>query len=226
MRIATWNCCRGAFEAKAPLLDGLQPDIAVIQEIARPANTAHALWFGSNPRQGLAVLARNGYTVEALPAHPEVQRHIVPIQVDGPHRFLLLAVWSQKARPHPYVQAVIRAVEAYRSLIEAQPAVVVGDFNSNSIWDRKRKGRDHSALVRLLAGLGLVSAYHTFYREAQGAETRPTHYFRWNEEEAFHIDHCFVPAAWADQLRSVSVGSYSEWADSSDHRPVVVEVAL
>jgi endonuclease/exonuclease/phosphatase family metal-dependent hydrolase len=174
----------------------------------------------------LAVIARNGYTIAALPTHPKVQRHIVPIQVDGPHRFLLLAVWSQKARRHPYVQAVIQAVEAYRNLIEAQPAVVVGDFNSNSIWDRQRKGRDHSALVTLLGDLGLVSAYHTFYRETQGAETRPTHYFRWKKEDSFHIDHCFVPAAWANRLTSVSVGDYLEWKGTSDHRPVLVEMRI
>ena len=227
MRIATWNCCRGKFEAKAPLLDSLKADVVVLQEVARPAAPASALWFGKNPSQGLAVMARNGYVAEALPTRARVQRHIVPIQISGPHSFLLLAVWSKNEGPQPYVQAVIHAVKKYKDLIRAQPAVVIGDFNSNVYWDRKRKGaRDHSALVKLLAGLGLVSAYHEFHREAQGAETRPTYYFRWNQQTPYHIDHCFVPAAWADRLESVTVGTYDDWAASSDHRPVTVEVAL
>jgi len=227
VRIATWNCCRGRFEAKVPLLDSLRPDIAVIQEVARPADPARALWYGSNPKQGLAVLARNGYTVDAVSTHAGVQRHIVPIQVTGPHHFFLLAVWSQRDPQHPYVQGVIRAVELYRDLIQAQPAVVVGDFNSNAIWDRKRNSaRDHSALVSMLADLGLVSAYHSFHREEQGAETCATHYFRWKEDAGYHVDHCFVPTAWADKLTSVSVGRYADWAGSSDHRPVLVEMAI
>jgi exodeoxyribonuclease III len=227
MRIATWNCCRGKFDAKVPLLDGLCPDVAVVQEVARPTDPDQALWYGNNPRQGLAVMGRNGYTVEPLPVRAEVQRHIVPIQVGGPHRFLLLAVWSRQDRLRPYVQAVIHAVEQYRDLIQAQPSVVVGDFNSNAIWDRKRKGaRDHSALVRLLAELGLVSAYHVFHHEAQGAESRATHYFRWSQDARYHVDHCFVPAAWADRLISVTVGGYSDWAEVSDHRPVLVEITI
>ena len=30
MRLVTWNCCRGAYARKAPLLDSLAPDIAVL----------------------------------------------------------------------------------------------------------------------------------------------------------------------------------------------------
>ena len=227
MRIATWNCCRGKFEIKAPLLDPLDADVVVLQEVARPAAPTDALWFGTNPRQGLAVLARNGYTAHALPARRGVQRHIVPIQVTGPRSFFLLAVWSLNEKPHPYVRAVVHAVNRYKDLIEAQPSVIVGDFNSNTPWDRKRKGaHDHSFLVKLLGKLGLVSAYHHFHGEPQGAETRPTYYFQWKEKTPYHLDHCFVPAAWASDVSSVTVGNYADWSKYSDHRPMVVELGF
>lgn len=59
------------------------------------------------------------------------------------------------------------------------PGVVAGDFNSNTIWDYKRPaGQNHSGLVRQLASLGLVSAYHHFFREAHGAESQPTLYLQ------------------------------------------------
>ncbi|MEO8360487.1 MAG: endonuclease/exonuclease/phosphatase family protein [Vicinamibacteria bacterium] len=226
MRIATWNCCRGKFETKTPLLDPFEADVIVLQEVARPVASNDALWFGTNPRQGLAVVARNGYTAHALPVRRGIQRHIVPIQITGPRSFFLLAVWSLNEKPHPYVRAVIHAARRYQDLIRARPSVIVGDFNSNVRWDRKRKGsHDHSFLVNLLTKFGLVSAYHHFHGETQGAETRPTYYSLWKELAPYHLDHCFLPAAWSDALSSVTVGNYADWAKFSDHRPMVVEIA-
>lgn len=84
---------------------------------------------------------------------------------------------------------MLRAAEAYADLIPSEPTVIMGDFNSNAIWDKRRKlARDHGALVNALAELGLVSSYHHLFGQAHGAETRPTHYFRWHEPEPFHLD--------------------------------------
>lgn len=227
MRLITWNCCRGRFSAKVPLVQALVPDVAVLQECARPAEEEPScLWFGENSRQGVAVLASGGYRVKALPSAPGVPRFTFPVQVSGPETFLILAVWSQRGPEYPYVEAVIRAVELYRESICSQSTVVIGDFNSNAIWDGKRPpSRSHSGLVQLLSALGLVSSYHSFFGEAHGAETRPTHYFQWNERKPYHIDYCFIPAQWLPRLDRVHVGSYLEWKNSSDHRPLTVDLA-
>ena len=76
----------------------------------------------------------------------------------------------------------------------------------------------------MLSKLGLVSAYHHFFGEEQGSETRPTFYLLWKENRPFHIDYCFIPEAWTADIRSVSVGTYADWFASSDHRPLVVEL--
>jgi endonuclease/exonuclease/phosphatase family metal-dependent hydrolase len=70
-----------------------------------------------------------------------------------------------------------------------------------------------------------VSAYHDFFGEEHGHESRATHYFQWNEAKPSHIDYCFVPRAWSGRIRSVTVGTYADWARDSDHRPLVVDVA-
>lgn len=58
MRIVTWNCSRGKFAKKMPLLDALGPDIAVIQECARPGpEVDNCVCFGDNPNIGVAVKA-------------------------------------------------------------------------------------------------------------------------------------------------------------------------
>ncbi|HZF12478.1 MAG TPA: hypothetical protein VFE33_27120 [Thermoanaerobaculia bacterium] len=226
MRLVTWNCCRGAHARKAPLLDPLAPDIAVLQECARPTDESETcLWFGDNPRQGIAVQAAAPYRLHRLPPRRGVPKYVVPVAVSGPLDFTVLAVWSKSNQTYNYVEAVVKAVRLYRGLIAASPTVLMGDLNSNTIWDASHKDDwSHSALVRHLADLGLVSAYHAFHGEAQGRETRPTYYFHWREEHPFHIDYCFIPEAWRKDVCRVEIGGFEEWRQHSDHRPLLVEV--
>jgi endonuclease/exonuclease/phosphatase family metal-dependent hydrolase len=80
-------------------------------------------------------------------------------------------------------------------------------------------------LSKRLTGLGLVSAYHHSHNEPHGRETRPTYYFHWKKDRPYHIDYCFVPQAWADKIVRVEIGSYEDWKEYSDHRPLLVEIS-
>jgi exodeoxyribonuclease III len=151
---------------------------------------------------------------------------MIPVKVKGPRPFTLLAVWSKGGQVHPYVEGVVAGILQYRELIEAGPTLVVGDLNSNVIWDRTHpKNSNHSALIKLLAELGMSSCYHDHFGETQGEETRPTYYFHWNREKPFHIDYCFAPKEWNENSKHVEVGSYEDWHGYSDHRPLLVEFA-
>lgn len=227
MRIVTWNCCRGPGPRKLSLLADLSPTLSIVQECPRPsAADDSTLWFGDNPRQGIAVIASRDYRISGVQPR-DVPPYTFPIQVTGPVPFLLLAVWSQRNPDFRYVRAVIRAIDCYRDLIVAQPTVVAGDFNSNTIWDYKRpETQNHSGLVRQLASLGLISAYHHFFHEAHGAESRPTLHHQRSPVKPYHVDYCFIPAAWATHLRSVEVCADEVWGRLSDHRPLVVDLAL
>lgn len=227
MRLVTWNCCRGPLEKKAALLESLSPDIAVLQECARPASESEScLWFGHNPRQGIAVVAREPYRLRRIEPRPRVPRYIVPIAVTGPVAFTILAVWSKGGQAYSYVEAVIRAARMYRPLIETSPTVLLGDLNSNVFWDSEHKpGWNHSALVALLAKMNLVSAYHEFRREDHGRETKPTYYFLWKEDRPYHLDYCFLPREWMQRVCRVEIGSYEDWKSHSDHRPLLVDIA-
>ena len=227
MKIITWNCNGGSLAKKLPLLEPFAPSLTVVQECARPAvDDGFTLWFGDNPHKGMAVTASEGYRISSLPSR-EVPRYTIPVQVAGPLSFLLLAVWSKTDLNFRYVKGIIRAVDCYREMIAAQPTIIVGDFNSNRIWDYKRPSdQNHSGLVRNLEALGLVSAYHRFHGEEQGAETRPTLHLLKKRTRPYHIDYCFIPEAWVPYLRSVEVGAYDAWTKSSDHTPLVVDIAL
>ena len=152
--------------------------------------------------------------------------YVVPFDIEGPIAFTVLAVWSKPHHRFPYVEGIHEAVRIYRTLIASRPTVILGDFNSNPIWDHQhRPGWSHSDLIARLRDLGLVSAYHAFHGEAPGKESRATYYHTWNKRKPFHIDYCFLPSTWAAAIRRVEIGDYAGWRRRSDHRPLVVELA-
>jgi hypothetical protein len=224
LRIVTWNCCRGKFAVKTAFLRELAPDVAIVQECARPADESPDVrWAGSNPRQGIAVITANGYAAEPIPVDAEVPPWMVPFRVTGPETFTLLAVW---ALPHrgSYCRAVCLGIDALAEVIADGPTVVAGDFNASPVFDRKRRDWRYATIEARLHAHGLASAYHAFHAEAPGQESRATYYHMWRPELAYHLDYCFVPRAWLPRVHTVEVGGYEPWKGRSDHRPVVVNL--
>jgi hypothetical protein len=229
MRLVTWNCNKGTYSKKVPLLEPMAADITVIQECAKPAAESNrCLWFGDKVNQGILVLAGPAYSIRPLPVLDGVPKFVIPIGVSGRGLdFTLLAVWAKGESMSGYVQCVLTAVEMYRELISSSPCVLMGDLNSSVKYASMCPGNcHHLTLVTLLTSLGLVSAYHTFFREEQGQESRPTLYFQWNELKPFHIDYCFLPGSWVKQIARIEVGGYSKWEGLSDHRPLIVDIDL
>ncbi len=182
------------------------------------------LWFGDNPNLGIALLASSAYTMRRLPVLADVPTYTIPVAVSGPTEFQLLAVWAKTVPTFRYVEAVFRAVELYRDAVMSTPTVLIGDLNSNQIWDaRHRPNSNHTALVRLLADLQMVSVYHDFFQEQHGAESTPTFHMHRNREKPYHLDYCFAPVAWRSRLKSVEVGSIERWSAVSDHLPLIVD---
>ncbi len=226
MRLATWNCCSGRLADKLPALDALAADIAVVPECPELSDdSGHSFWLGLNPRKGLAVFARPPWRLTPIDTPVPLPRFFQPLRVTGPETFLLWAVWPMDDRPDCYVRGTHRAIDDCRYLFDGTPTVMLGDFNSNAIWDGEHPtDRCHSALVRKLSDLGLTSAYHSHCGEAQGKESRPTYYQYRHEDQPYHIDYCFLPTAWTGRITAVTVGSHAEWARWSDHMPVVVDL--
>ena len=228
MHIVTWNCCRGPRDRKLAALEGLAADLAVIQECPRPTSESEqSLWFGDNPRQGINVVASGAYAVRRVPAVAEVPNYAFPVTVVGPVPCQLLVVWAKYSRTYPYVEAVVRAVECYRAFIADAPTLLIGDLNSNAVWDAEHSNEsNHSALVRMLSELGMVSVYHEFFHEAHGAESQPTFHLYRKRTRPYHLDYCFAPRAWLPVLRSVEIGPFEHWGAVSDHLPLRVEFEL
>ena len=226
LRLVAWNCCTGPLDRKLAALDTLKADIAVIPECPRlPASHGTTFWLGTNPHKGLGVLARHPWRLTRATRRQDLPRFVQPLRVLGPETFLLWAVWACNIGADRYVRGLHRAVDSCSRLFGSGPNVMLGDFNSNTIWDSEHpKERSHSALVRKLDGLGLTSSYHTHYREDHGSETRPTFFEYRHEHRPYHIDYCFLPHAWGSRIAAVTLGTHSEWARRSDHMPLIVDL--
>ena len=228
MRLLTWNARRGEFARKAPLLERFEADIIVIPEIAAPiVESDQLLWFGDKRSQGLAVVARGKYKLTKLTELPDAPKYVIPIRVDGPLSFTLFAVWTVRRKDLRYVEAACAAIDLYASTFLSSAVAMMGDFNSNAIWDRKRDAtQNHTAMVGRLERHGLVSAYHEYRQIKHGLEPKVDHtfYLYGHEDKSYHIDYCFLPKAWAAQIEEISIGNYADWSDHSDHRPLLVTV--
>ena len=233
MKLLTWNC-QGAFRKKAQQLTPLQPTLAVIQECECPAKLrfpqgtpqpADFLWQGENLDKGVGIFAYGDLRFTLDARYDPAFRHCIPIRVQGEQELHVLAVWAmghqQKARS--YIGQVYHALLHYADFIRERETILVGDFNSNAIWDHERAVSNHSAVVRLLHDAGMVSVYHAYFNEAPGREQQPTFYWHRNAHKGYHLDYCFVPKPWLARLTTVTVAPFTPWSEHSDHTPMLIE---
>jgi exodeoxyribonuclease III len=233
MRIVVWNC-KMALSRKRHHLYDLYPDIAVIPECSQSClklclkDGFEGRWFGDNPRKGLGVLVAK--PLHIMRAQKPRSRWVVPLSISGGWRDLrLIAVWTMHVKgggARSYIGQLSEAVLNNPQWFSGKSTIVCGDFNSNKIWDEEGDAVNHSTVVRALEKQRLVSAYHNFYSESQGKETRFTHYMWHRKARKYHIDYVFLPYQWAVRIKRVEVGTHAAWSKLSDHVPLCVDVAL
>jgi len=227
--MVVWNCRMGLARKLDALLE-LRPDVAILPEagdqsrLSTSVLKAHGLsyvWIGRNHTKGLGVLVRAPYQLTAAPDLDSSLEWVLPLRITGPMSFTLLAVWamnhraSNKKPGEGQLRQVDRAIDLFENALRAGPLVVAGDFNNAVHWDRRGRPDapgNFAVTAGRLESLGLVSAYHATRGVDFGAERDPTIYWQSNtiDGPTFHIDYCFVPAAWTDHIR-VDVGAFADW---------------
>lgn len=140
--------------------------------------------------------------------------------------FQVAAVWTAKTdSPKAAFRQAHEGIDRHKAWILRCPTMIMGDFNANASF----QGTHWKELMDRIESLGLVSAYHHFFNEAFGAETRPTYFHRSKQGAGSRdpqLDYCFVPSSWASHTDSVKVGAYQDWQGVSDHVPLIVDIAL
>jgi exonuclease III len=234
MKIITWNA-NMAFRKKAHLLMRYDPDIVVIPECENVEKLKFPsteiipndiIWHGNNVNKGLGILSFGKFRLKLMDEHNHSFRTILPIKVTGGEKeFTLFGIWAnnQADKPNQYIGQVWKALNCYEDLLSNTSTILIGDFNSNTIWDKPRREGNHSTVVEKLAGKGIQSTYHHYFNLLQSKEEHPTFLLYRHKNKPYHLDYCFASADFMSDLVSVKVGSYEDWNTYSDHCPLIIE---
>jgi exodeoxyribonuclease-3 len=209
-----------------PLRD-LRPDLAVLPECACPEvllrrspeiGASDMAWTGPNPAKGLAVLAFGPWRLTVAAGHNRKAATAAPLDVSGPARLRLLAVWAlpRWARrqwdraPEPVGEAIERSL----AFLARTPAVIAGDFHQTLV--RKSRGPlAPSPLARRLEALGFASVCRS-----------PTYFPYRRPHRGYVADHVLLDRPTARLVRAVTIGGGSHWLSASDHLPVSIDLDL
>ena len=231
MKIITWNC-NGALRNKFENLSELSADIYVVQECEDPARTKHKeysewaqnyLWTGDNKNKGIGVFAKDSIDLTLLNWSNQYRdhnvKHFLPCEINKD--FHILAVWAHhnNSPTFGYIGQLWKYLQLNKTQLEN--SLVIGDFNSNKIWDKWDRWWNHSNVVDELKELGIESLYHHFHKELQGEETHPTFFLQRNRDKKYHIDYIFASNTLRENLDKIEIGEIEKWLKVSDHLPII-----
>jgi exodeoxyribonuclease III len=222
-----------AFRKKAATILVYKPDILIVQECEHPdklifesdtLKPTAALWFGKNQHKGLGIFTYASFKLKVHRLYNEAFKWIIPVNVsNGTHSFILYAIWANNPEDADgqYVTQVWKALQYYNRHIHKKNTILIGDFNSNTIWDQPKRKGNHSHVVAQLKKKNIHSVYHHYFCEEQGKELQPSFYLYRHKNKPYHLDYCFVSSNLLEQLSTVEMGKHKKWTNHSDHVPLI-----
>jgi exonuclease III len=222
VRIVSWNC-NGGFRRKYQKLLQYKADLYVIQECENPADfndagykkfAANSLWVSENKNKGLGIFASSQATVlEKNLWDTYMLYYFISCRVNK--SFDLLAVWACK----PYIATIYEYLSRNHDKMN-ENCIVIGDFNSNKMWDDEHGFACHTVVEKRFNKLGLYSC-DTLKDKTLVDEKTPTFYLHKHLDRPYHIDYCFLKP---ERLKQYDIGKEETWLEMSDHMPLVVDV--
>ena len=205
----------------------MKPDLLILQECSRAdiaaVNAKFSYWVGHNPNKGLGVLGFGNHTFEIDESFQSDLTWFIPLRVTD-LSIHVLALWaSRTTKKDGYVREAHKALNHYEHFLRSAPSVVLGDFNSNTIWDHLHPGQSHSDLVTRFEFFGLASLYHSSRGELQGNETTSTFFMYRKPDRGYHIDYVFVSRSILNQTK-LDIPLAADWLKDSDHVPIIVTI--
>lgn len=222
MRIVSWNC-NGKFREKYKQIVNVNADIYVIQECENPETSdldyknyfKQFYWIGDKKNKGLGIFINDDSIIAKKNKWKTYcLRNFLSININN--QFDLIGVWDCR----PYIEEYYIYQEINYNNYNGN-SIILGDFNSNKIWDKDHHERNHSEVVRKLKEKNLISAYHYIFKEEQGKETKNTFYLYRHPDKGYHIDHCFIKK---ERIINYQILDDPFWLTLSDHLPILIDI--
>lgn len=225
-----------AFRKKNAEILNLKPDILIIPECENEKRLQFGkltpvpndfLWFRENENKGIGVFSYSDYNFSLIEYSTKF-KYVIPIEVKGANNFNLFAVWAMDNKDkwsERYIAQVWLAINHYEGLLD-NSSLLIGDFNSNQIWDSFSRLASHTDVVAYLHARSIHSLYHRKYLHKQGEEKHPTLYLHRKQEKPYYIDFCFASENLLINGFDISVGEFEDWISLSDHVPLIIDFKL
>jgi len=234
MKIIEWNS-QGAFRKKNKKILSLNPDIIIVPECENEEKLQFGkltpkpndfFWYGDNPNKGIGIFSYSEFKFELLKEFNPRFRFIIPLKVIGKdYSFILFSIWTQDNKEkceERYIGQIWLAINYYSDFLLNENTVLIGDFNSNKIWDYIERVGNHSDVVEKLKEKKIYSLYHKKNKLEHGKEEHATLYMYRNIEKPYHIDYCFASEEIINNGFDFSIGKPEEWIGLSDHMPIMI----
>jgi len=248
MRIITWNCS-GALRKKTEQLDLLKADILVVQECEDPAESTKEykewagdyLWIGSSKNKGIGIFPKKGnkvtsikrqgiFEIEGIKSKSQSLKWstnelklFLSFKINN--KYNALAVWTKGSDKEifNYIGQFWKYLQIHREELSTEKTLIIGDFNSNSIWDKTDRWWSHTDVINELKDIDIESLYHYQTIELQGEESTATFYLHRKIEKPYHIDYVFCSKDILTKSK-IEIGPVETWLKVSDHMPLIVEI--
>lgn len=190
MKICYWNC-NGAFRNKYKQIINQDADLYIVSEVEdirkisfldnvtnkvyrRIEGDQKGILFFSFSDDEIIPIENNNYGI----------RYTIPVVFRGKK---ILGVWIKGG----YIEDLY--TYSAINLSDLKNSIIIGDFNSNVIWNKKHGERNHTKFDLMMRGINLYSAYHHQYKENLGEETKGTFYMYRKIDKSYHIDYAYIP---------------------------------
>jgi len=247
-RLLTWNC-NGALRKKTEALEQLNADVYVIQECENPTESVASykdwsgnyLWAGDSKNKGIGIFAKGGVQIEPLnwnrkfrlPGSPKRSesagwktndlKEFLSFRIND--SFNVVAVWTKQSKggTFGYAGQLWKYLQSHGKDIRKEDCLLLGDLNSNVIWDRPDRWWNHSDNLEILEELDMQSMFHRATGDVPGAESQNTFFMYRDLSKPYHIDYIFA----SERLRTgaeFKCYDVDPWLQFSDHVPLMMQV--
>jgi exonuclease III len=234
MKIVSWNAnCK--FRDKLNIIDTYGWDVLIVQECENPNTSKDSeykkwatnfKWVGDLEYKGLGLFLPENINAEIIGINPHSNKHFITVQL--PNGMQILAVWAHAGskRSVGYIYQLWEYLKANEKTLDWENLVIIGDWNSNAQWDKKRKVGNHSDVCNFLNSKGLVSSYHSDDKISQGSELDHTFFMHRNLNKGYHIDYLFAAPKFLSHSQKMKIGDRIQWLKYSDHLPISYQLNI